>query len=56
MQDEDLKTTGLPELPDEHLFDSTLALLNDPYRFISNRCKSQKGSKIITTPSSSRAS
>lgn len=40
MQDEELKTTGLPELPDEHLFDSTLALLNDPYRFISNRCKS----------------
>lgn len=36
---EKLRTKVLPELPEEHLFDGTLALLNDPYRFISERCK-----------------
>lgn len=39
MQHEDIKTKALPELPDEHLFDSTIALLGDPYRFISRHCK-----------------
>lgn len=39
MQQEDSKKSPLPDLPNEHFFDSTIAILNDPYRFISRRCK-----------------